>query len=63
MKDEFSEEIHKAGSDLAKLSVSYRDTGQLDAASIAASISSLMLTLMGLNDTLEEIRDAIKEGK
>ena len=61
MQDKEKGNIHTMGSEMADLSTEYTRQRQQIPSIIASAASALMLTLMGINDTLEEIRDAIKE--
>ena len=58
MNADIKKTIHDVGSEMSDVR-----PGQGVAVSITSAASALMLTLMGLNDTLEEIRDAIRGEK
>lgn len=53
----------EACSSLAELGKCYATDGKSEAATIATCSAGIMLALLLLNSTLEEIRDAIKESK
>ncbi len=63
MKTNLKTTIHDAGTNMADASTEATKQGQPVVAAITAGASALMLTLMGINDTLEEIRDAIRGEK